>query len=227
MISVMICDDIKEIRDNLKQMIDSQEDMKVVSMAETAEEAIRFAEENRPDVILMDVQMDEVDSGILATDAITNSLPDTRVIMLTVHNNDDTIADAYRVGAVDYILKDAPRDEVCDSIRKVYQNEEFLGKLIAKVLRDKLSKTQKQEISILYLINHLFALTPTEMMILKLLYQKKTRKMIAKEKFMSEETVKIHIRHILRKLDFNTTSEMVSNLRHMGVMEYFEERVEV
>ena len=224
MISVMICDDIKEIRDNLKQMIDSQEDMKVVSMAETAEEAIRSAREKRPDVILMDVQMDEVNSGILATHAITNSLPHTRVIMLTVHNNDDLIADAYRVGAVDYILKDATRDDVCDSIRKVYQNEEFLGKLIAKVLRDKMSKMQKQEISILYLINHLFALTPTEMMILKLLYQKKTRKMIAKEKFISEETVKIHIRHILRKLDFNTTSEMVSNLRHMGVMEYFEER---
>ena len=224
MISVMICDDIKEIRDNLKQMIDSQEDMKVVSMAETAEEAIRSAREKRPDVILMDVQMDEVNSGILATHAITNSLPHTRVIMLTVHNNDDIIADAYRVGAVDYILKDATRDAVCDSIRKVYQNEEFLGKLIAKVLRDKMSKMQKQEISILYLINHLFALTPTEMMILKLLYQKKTRKMIAKEKFISEETVKIHIRHILRKLDFNTTSEMVSNLRHMGVMEYFEER---
>ena len=224
MISVMICDDIKEIRDNLKQMIDSQEDMKVVSMAETAEEAIRSAREKRPDVILMDVQMDEVNSGILATHAITNSLPHTRVIMLTVHNNDDLTADAYRVGAVDYILKDATRDDVCDSIRKVYQNEEFLGKLIAKVLRDKMSKMQKQEISILYLINHLFALTPTEMMILKLLYQKKTRKMIAKEKFISEETVKIHIRHILRKLDFNTTSEMVSNLRHMGVMEYFEER---
>ena len=224
MISVMICDDIKEIRDNLKQMIDSQEDMKVVSMAETAEEAIRSAREKRPDVILMDVQMDEVNSGILATHAITNSLPHTRVIMLTVHNNDDLIADAYRVGAVDYILKDATRDDVCDSIRKVYQNEEFLGKLIAKVLRDKMSKMQKQEISILYLINHLFALTPTEMMILKLLYQKKTRKMIAKEKFISEETVKIHIRHILRKLDFNTTSEMVSNLRHMGVMKYFEER---
>ena len=224
MISVMICDDIKEIRDNLKQMIDSQEDMKVVSMAETAEEAIRSAREKRPDVILMDVQMDEVNSGILATHAITNSLPHTRVIMLTVHNNDDLIADAYRVGAVDYILKDATRDDVCDSIRKVYQNEEFLGKLIAKVLRDKMSKMQKQEISILYLINHLFALTPTEMMILKLLYQKKTRKMIAKEKFISEETVKIHIRHVLRKLDFNTTSEMVSNLRHMGVMEYFEER---
>ena len=224
MISVMICDDIKEIRDNLKQMIDSQEDMKVVSMAETAEEAIRSAREKRPDVILMDVQMDEVNSGILATHAITNSLPHTRVIMLTVHNNDDLIADAYRVGAVDYILKDATRDDVCDSIRKVYQNEEFLGKLIAKVLRDKMSKMQKQEISILYLINHLFALTPTEMMILKLLYQKKTRKMIAKEKFISEETVKIHIRHILRKLDFNTTSEMVSNLRHLGVMEYFEER---
>ena len=224
MISVMICDDIKEIRDNLKQMIDSQEDMKVVSMAETAEEAIRSAREKRPDVILMDVQMDEVNSGILATHAITNSLPHTRVIMLTVHNNDDLIADAYRVGAVDYILKDATRDDVCDSIRKVYQNEEFLGKLIAKVLRDKMSKMQKQEISILYLINHLFALTPTEMMILKLLYQKKTRKMLAKEKFLSEETVNIHIRHILRKLDFNTTSEMVSNLRHMGVMEYFEER---
>lgn len=221
-IRVMICEDMKEISDSLKSSIEKQEDMTVVGIADTTKSSIYMAREVKPDIILLDIQMDEVDSGIKIAEEVSASLPDTRMIVLTIHNNDDTIAEAYQNGAVDYLLKDATEEEICSSIYKVYQNENFLGKTISSVLKKKVIESKRQKLSLLYVINHLSKLTPTELMILQMLYGKKNRKTIAKEKYMAEETVKVHIRHILKKLGFTSTTEMISFLKKLEVMELFE-----
>lgn len=202
MIRVMICEDMKEISDSLKAVIEKQEDMTVVGIADTTESSICMARKVKPDIILLDIQMDEADSGIQIAEEVSASLPDTRMIVLTIHNNDDIIAEAYQNGAVDYLLKDATEEEICGSIYKVYQNEDFLGKTISGVLKKKVLESKRQKLSLLYVINHLSKLTPTELMILQMLYRKKNRKTIAKEKYMAEETVKVHIRHILKNWDF-------------------------
>lgn len=222
MIRVVICEDMQEISDSLKAAINRQEDMTVVGTAETTGDSIRLALEEKPDVILLDIEMDERDSGIKIAASVSQNLPDTKIIILTIHNNDDMIADAYQNGAVDYLLKDASAEEICNSIYKVWNNEEFLGKTISCVLKKKLAESGRQKISLVFMINHLSKLTSTEMMILQMLYEKKNRKTIAKEKFMSEETVKVHIRHILKKLGFSTTMEMVTFLRKLGILDYFE-----
>lgn len=222
MIRVMICEDMKEISENLKTVIERQENMTVVGIADTTESSIRLAKELKPDVLLLDIQMDEADSGIKIAASVSEALPDTRMIVLTIHNNDDTIAEAYQNGAVDYLLKDATEEEICSSIRKVYQNEDFIGKMISQVLKKKMAESTRQKKSLIFMINHLSKLTPTEMMILQMLYQKKNRKTIAKENFMAEDTVKVHIRHILKKLDFSTTMEMINFLKKLGVMELFQ-----
>lgn len=128
MIRVMICEDMKEISENLKTVIERQENMTVVGIADTTETSIRLAKERKPDVMLLDIQMDEADSGIKIAASVSEALPDTRMIVLTIHNNDDTIAEAYQNGAVDYLLKDATEEEICSSICKVYQNEDFSEK---------------------------------------------------------------------------------------------------
>lgn len=222
MIRVMICEDMKEISENLKTVIERQENMTVVGIADTTETSIRLAKERKPDVMLLDIQMDEADSGIKIAASVSEALPDTRMIVLTIHNNDDTIAEAYQNGAVDYLLKDATEEEICSSICKVYQNEDFIGKMISQVLKKKMAESTRQKKSLMFMINHLSKLTPTEMMILQMLYQKKNRKTIAKENYMAEDTVKVHIRHILKKLDFSTTMEMINFLKKLGVMELFQ-----
>lgn len=222
MIRVMICEDMKEISENLKTVIERQENMTVVGIADTTETSIRLAKERKPDVMLLDIQMDEADSGIKIAASVSEALPDTRMIVLTIYNNDDTIAEAYQNGAVDYLLKDATEEEICSSICKVYQNEDFIGKMISQVLKKKMAESTRQKKSLMFMINHLSKLTPTEMMILQMLYQKKNRKTIAKENYMAEDTVKVHIRHILKKLDFSTTMEMINFLKKLGVMELFQ-----
>ena len=221
MIDVMICDDIADIRKFYREVIQSQEDMQVVAEAGSTDEAVEKALSHKPDIIMMDVQMDEEKSGIVATERILQRLPGTKVIILTIHNDDDLVVDAYMAGAVDYMVKRTNADEVCAVIRKTYAAEDFLGVRIGEALRACIKKARRQEKSMLYLINNMIRLTTTEKIILEQLYQKKKRKKIAEENFMSEETVKIHIRHILRKLEFDSTAEMVRELEVMGVMEFW------
>lgn len=222
MIKVMICDDIADIRDYYREIIRTQEDMEVIAEAETMEDAVEKALVHRPDIILMDMQMDEEKSGIVATERIMQLLPETKVIVLTIHNDDDLVVDAYMAGAVDYMVKGTNVEAVCEVIRKTYAAEDFLGVRIGEALRACIKKARRQEKSMLYLINNMIRLTTTEKIILEQLYQKKKRKKIAEENFMSEETVKIHIRHILRKLEFDSTAEMIRELEKMGVMEIWE-----
>lgn len=222
MIKVMICDDMEDIRSYLENNISAETDMEVVGVTSSGEESVQCAIAKQPHVILMDVQMEEENAGILATSRIMEALPNTKIIMLTIHNQDDLIVDAYMAGAIDYMLKDSDKEVICRTIRRVYENEDFIGKRISTALRGKIMKTKKQEISMVYLINNMIKLTPTEQMILEQLYRKKKRKEIAEKNFMSEETVKIHIRHILRKLDFTSTQEMVDFLNKMGIMEIFK-----
>ena len=222
MIKVMICDDIDDIRDYYRGIIRTQDDMQVVAEAAAMEEAVEKALIHKPDIILMDVQMEEERSGIVATERIMQLLPETKVIVVTVHNDDDLVVDAYMAGAVDYMVKGSNAEEVCAVIRKTYATEDFLGVRIAVALKACIKKARRQEKSMLYLINNMIRLTTTEKIILEQLYQKKKRRKIAEENFMSEETVKIHIRHILRKLEFDSTDEMIRELEKMGVMEIWE-----
>ncbi|MBQ8813077.1 MAG: response regulator transcription factor [Lachnospiraceae bacterium] len=222
MIKVMICDDIDDIRDYYREIIRTQGDMQVVAEAAAMEAAVEKALIHKPDIILMDVQMEEENSGIVATERIMQLLPETKVIVVTVHNDDDLVVDAYMAGAVDYMVKGSNAEAVCAVIRKTYAAEDFLGVRIAVALKACIKKARRQEKSMLYLINNMIRLTTTEKIILEQLYQKKKRRKIAEENFMSEETVKIHIRHILRKLEFDSTAEMIRELEKMGVMEIWE-----
>ena len=222
MIRVMILDDLKDIRDFFTELINSQPDMEAVCSASCEKESIEMAEKYKPDIILMDIQMDEYNSGIRAAEKINEILPKTKIIMLTIHTSDELIIEAYLAGVVDYLEKTSPPEDICETVRKVYSQTEFLGKIITDAVRKKMQHIKRQETSLLYIINRFSKLTPMENDILKLLYQKNTRKEIAKKKFMSEDTVKTHIRHILRKLGCTSTSEMLVLLEQLGITNYFK-----
>lgn len=223
MIKVMICDDLVNIQTYFSSIIDNEPDMEVVCTSSSKDEAIRCAIEHQPDIILMDIQMDTKNAGIEATKEIIKFLPNTKVIVLTIHTDDDLIVEAYLAGAVDYLTKESNPETLCQAIRKVYENNNFIGPLIANTVKNNIKKSQA---SILYMTTHFFKLTQAEKEILWLLYQKYSRKKIAEMRFLSEETVKIHIKHILRKLNFSNTVEMLDFLREIGIMELLEKQHE-
>lgn len=217
----MVCDDLINIQNHFSNIVNDQQDMSIACVASTKDEAVKLAAEHKPDIILMDIQMDTKTAGIEATKQIIKMLPDTKVIILTIHNDDTLIVEAYLAGAVDYIMKESDPETLCQTIRRAYNNNNFIGSLIATTIKNNIKKSQE---SILYMTTHFFKLTQSEKEILWLLYQKYPRKKIAEMRFLSEETVKIHIKHILRKLNFTNTAEMVVFLQEIGIMELLEKQ---
>ena len=218
MIKVMICDDLVELVGYYSEIINAQEDMEVVGVAYTGREAAALALQLKPDVVLMDVQLADNHDGIEATHVISEALDDTKVIILTIHDADDAILEAYMAGACDYLLKDASEEKIMETIRSVYETDNYLGKLISDTLRHNVNRWKTKEASLLYILDHISKLTHTERMILKGLCANKNRVKLAEENCISEETVKVHIRHILSKLGFKTTRQMVTELENLGVL---------
>ena len=223
MIHIMLCDDIKSIRDFFEKTINVQEDMEVVHVSSSGREAVDYlaGTEELPDIILMDIQMEDEKAGITATREVHERYPKIKILMLTIHENDDLLIEAYLAGAVDYIVKDVPPEVICSTLRSANENENFIGTIIREKTREKLDKNKMIETSMVFFINKMSRLTNSEWRILQQLYEGKKRREIAKTEFLSEETVKLHIRHILRKLGFSSSKEMVDYLKRIKLLDYY------
>ena len=140
MIKIMLCDDLKTIRDSFVQAINRQEDMQVVYAAASGSEAVEYLNhcEALPDIILMDIQMESEKAGIEATRQIHEKYPRIKILMLTIFENDDLLIEAYLAGAVDYIVKDVSWKKICDTLRSASVNENFVGTIIREKTREKL-----------------------------------------------------------------------------------------
>lgn len=226
MIRIMLCEDIRSIRDYLKKSIDSQEDMEVICAVSSGIEAVKHIKECKgedlPDIILMDIQMEDEKAGITATGEIHTMYPEIKIIMLTIHENDDLLIEAYMVGAVDYLVKNKATEEMCATLRRAKENKDFIGTIIREKTREKLHQSRKMEVSMLFFINKMSKLTNSEWRILRHLYEGRNRRDIAKIEVLSEETVKLHIRHILRKLEFTSNREMTDYLKEIGLLDYYD-----
>lgn len=222
MIRCMVVDDLQSIREHFKDLLDSSDDIETVALASNGREAVELALEHKPDIILMDIQLEYDVAGIDAAAEIMSKLPNTKIIILTVHNNDRFILDAYLAGAVDYIIKYDDSFNVLNTIRTVYNSENFIGPLLASKLKENIAMTRKREDSLLFFVNNYSNLTSMEKKIIKHLYCGKKRREIAEMEFISLETVKTHVSHILKKLSFQSTSELIKFLTKIKIFDEFD-----
>src|SRR3954453_20967929 len=142
-IRVMICDDHALFRRGLIMVLESEDGVEVVGEAEDGEEAIRRCEELAPDVVLMDVRMPRV-SGIEATRAIADAVPTTKILMLTVSDEEDDLYDAVKAGATGYLLKEISIEEVANAIRAVVTGQSLISPSMASKLLSEFNNLAKQ-----------------------------------------------------------------------------------
>jgi DNA-binding NarL/FixJ family response regulator len=209
-IRVVVADDHALFRRGLEMVLESETDIDVVAEANNGAEAIALATEHVPDLVLMDVRMpaaNGVNGGIEATQAIKDAVPNTKILMLTISDEEEDLYDAIKAGASGYLLKEISIEEVADAIRSVHAGQSLISPSMAsKLLTEFATMAKKDEEK-----QQMPAprLTDREMEVLTLVAQGLNNRDIAKELFISENTVKNHVRNILEKLHLHSRMEAV------------------
>jgi two-component system NarL family response regulator len=205
-IRVIICDDHALFRRGLTMVLESEEGIEVVGEAEDGAEAIRQAEALAPDVVLMDVRMPRI-SGIEAAAAIAASVPSSKILMLTVSDEEDDLYEAIKAGAAGYLLKEISIEEVATAIRAVVSGQSLISPSMASKLLSEFTNLAKKADERQSVPTP--RLTDRELEVLELVAQGLTNKDIAAELYISENTVKNHVRNILEKLHLHSRMEAV------------------
>jgi DNA-binding NarL/FixJ family response regulator len=214
-IRALIADDQQAVRAGFAALLETQADIAVVATAANGEEAVHLNDEHHPDVVLMDIRMPVLD-GIAATRqicAVGETAP--RVLVLTTFDLDEYVYDALQAGASGFLLKDAPPESLFEAVRVVAAGEALLApvvtrRLIAEFARLRPSQRIRPE--------DLSVLTPRELEILSLVAGGLSNHEIADRLVLSNETVKTHVSHVLRKLDLRDRAQAVVAAYESGLV---------
>lgn len=197
-LSVLIVDDQALVRAGFRMILDAEEDIDVAGEAADGAEALERAESLRPDVILMDVRMPQMD-GIEATRRlIARDGLETKIVMLTTFDMDEYVYDALRAGASGFLLKDVPPEQLVAGIRAVAQGDALLAPSVTRRVIEEF--VRRPPSSVKTVPPEIEELTPRELDVLQLVAKGLSNAEIAKELFVSETTVKTHVAHVLTKL---------------------------
>jgi len=218
-IKVLVAEDIEPIRKRYVSILNNASDIVVVADIPTGTQACENVRKYQPDIVLMDIEMETKDAGIRATGTIMNDFPDTKVIILTVYEEDDLIFSAFQLGACDYILKNATNEEITSAVRSAYEGTSPIRPEIASKIRSEFRRIKSYESSFLYMLNLLSSLTPTELDTLYLLSSGHTRKEICHIRCVEMSTVKSQIHHILKKFGMNKISEIIKTEADLKLLE--------
>ena len=216
-IKVLIAEDMEPIRKRYVKILNSAGDMEVCADVGSGEEAVIQQSLQNADVILMDIEMETADAGIRAAQKIFQKHRHVKIIILTVYEEDELIFTAFQMGVCDYILKNAQPEEIMQSIRDAYENESPLRPEIASKILGEFKRVRSCENSFLLAVNIVTSLTSTELEILDLLIQHKTRAEICALRHVEMSTIKSQIHEILKKFDLDSTGEVVSLIDRMGL----------
>ncbi|MFN8039385.1 MAG: response regulator transcription factor [Acidimicrobiales bacterium] len=209
-IRLMLADDHRMLREGLRRSMTDQ-GFDIVGEARDGDEAIRLAEELEPEVILMDVTMPEVD-GVEATRQIKINQPQIRIVMLTMHADQEVLAAAIRAGASGYLVKDCSTDEIANAVRMAASGETALSPQLAASMLDevrKLDQPADEEDRII---------TKREEEVLQLIADGCSTPEVAEQLFISQKTVKNHLASIYQKLDARDRTQAVLQAVRMGIV---------
>ena len=209
-IRILIADDHPVVREGLITMISRESDFQVVGEAKDGLEAVSRAKELKPDIVLIDLRMPEMD-GVEAIRQIISDYPDIKFIILTTYSDDDYIFRGIEAGARAYLLKDAPREELFKAVRAVYRGESLIQPVVASKVLDRFAELSRQA-------QAPETLSERELEVIALIAKGAANKEIAAQLNITNSTVKTHITSIFQKLNTTDRTEAVTQAIKRGII---------
>ncbi len=222
-IRVMVAEDIPILREDFAEIIGAEPDMELLAAARSGSEICRLVEEagELPDIILMDIEMETLTAGIDASETIHGRHPQIRIVFMTAHEADEMINSGMGTGAVDYVIKGCDDQVLLDHIRKAYRGVSVLDSRIQQSIMREYTRLRKSEHSLVFLLNNVTQLTPTEKEIVALLLEDKKVREIAQLRNVELVTVKTQIKSLLNKFGCHRSREIVDLIRQMNLESFF------
>jgi DNA-binding NarL/FixJ family response regulator len=218
-VQIILADDHHVLRKGFRGLLADEPDLEVVGEASNGREALELCRTLRPDLVLMDVRMPEMD-GLAATRAIKGEYPDIAVLIVTMHENPDYLLEALEAGAAGYVLKDAPADRLINAVRRTLNGESALNQELAALLLRRLAEERKQNAPQPRKPSKPLRepLTPRETEVLQLLASGQTNQKIAQALAISKGTAKVHVEHIIRKLGASDRTQAAVRAIKLGLL---------
>ncbi len=220
-IKVVIVDNAIDIINYFSGILSNEMDMEVIGTAISGAESVPLILAKKPDVVLMDIQMETMTAGIDAIASI-HEIDDTiKFIVLTIHQEDDLLFKAYTAGAMDYLLKTSSISQIVTSIRNTHQNNLLLRPEIAEKILSEFVRLQNMQSNLIDTLNIVNKLTNSEFEILRLVCEGYTYKKIAQLRYVTEGTVKLQANKLLKKFDKKSMKEIASLVKQTKILDMY------
>ena len=220
-IKILVAEDEDVLRNNLCRMIGNEPGYVLAGAVSSGADAVAFIRDNDADIVLMDIGMEHSTDGLEAAKEIFNIKPSTAIIILTVHEDEETIFSAYCIDSIrDYVVKSADYKELKASIMKVHR-EIVRNNSANQKLRSEFQRLKKSEESLFASVQLLTNLTPSEREIIKYLLEGFNVRQISEKRFVSQATIKAQIGTLLKKFNFTRSKQVVSLLKQLRLEKFF------
>ncbi len=214
--TVLIVDDHPLFREGIKSLLARRSGFEVIGEAGSGSEGLRAAKKLRPDLVMMDISLPD-QNGIEVTRKIRNLLPDTAVVVLSVHTKIDYITEAFRQGATGYVVKESATEKLLECLEAVSRGEYFIDSSLShKVIRSLLESDEREKKITDAGYN---TLTPREQQVMRLIAEGHSTKQIARELYISPKTIENHRSNIMGKLELHSTMEIVRYAARLGLID--------
>ena len=220
---MLICDDIKYMCQYFKTIFDGLDNFEVVATASTKKEIMSAVSEKKPDVVLLDIQMDTAQTGLDIIPYIKSNAPEAKIIMLTVNEQNSMIYRAIELGADNYVLKEDSLKLLHDTMVNVYNSQNVISGDVAHTLVKKSRETEVRQRSLLQMLEIMSRLSVSEYEVLKLIYAGKSYREIAKERFVEVATIKVQASRILKKFNEKSMVVLIAQIKNLKLFDLFKD----